>query len=173
MKESKKQKKPNNIDNDTDSLFGEKETEILGDRRMLLIKVKQFKSLFSDNAEIKKFKLPKNPSVQQLNDAITELQAIVDTSSVETFCNTAILSAIQMVEGISIHTNYDISGLSLMLKSNKEFYNLSKILFIKYSVFSKVPPELQMVMLVGITASLCLQKNRKKGEINAYLNGTI
>ena len=35
FKESKKQKKTNN-DNDTDSLFGEKGTEILGDQRMLL-----------------------------------------------------------------------------------------------------------------------------------------
>ena len=168
-----KTKKSNNDDNDTDSLYGDKGTEILGDRRGLLIKVKQFKSLFSDNPEIKKFKLKKNPSVQDLNDAIVELQAIVDCSSVETFCESAILSAIGMVEGISSHTNYDISGLSLMLKSNKEFHNLSKILFIKYSIFAKVPPELQMVMLVGITASMCLQKNRKKGEINAYLNSTI
>ena len=172
-KEAKKVRKPKNEDNDTDSLYGDKGTEILGDRRCLLIKVKQFKSLFSDNPEIKKFKLKKNPSVQDLNDAIVELQAIVDTGSVETFCESAILNAIKMTEGITSHTNYDISGLSDLLKSNKEFHNLSKILFIKYSVFAKVPPELQMVMLVGITASMCVQKNRKKGEINAYLNSTI
>ena len=161
-------------DDDNDSLFGDTSTPMLGrDRIVLLTKVKQFKTLFGDNPEIKKFKLKKNPSVQELNDAIIELQAIVDTGSVESFCEGAILSAIQMTEGMTAHSNYDLTGLSMMLKANKEFHNLCKILYIKYSIFSKVPPEIQMVMIVSITASLCIQKNRKKGDINAYLNSTI
>ena len=175
--EKQRQKQPKaskQHDDDNDSLFGGEATPMLGrDRIVLLTKVKQFKTLFGDNPEIKKFKLKKNPSVQDLNDAIVELQAIVDTGSVESFCEGAILSAIQMTEGMTAHTNYDLTGLSMMLKANKEFHNLCKILYIKYSIFSKVPPEIQMVMIVSITASLCIQKNRKKGDINAYLNSTI
>ena len=78
-----------------------------------------------------------------------------------------------MTEGFSANTHYDLTGLSMMLKANKEFHNLCKILYVKYSIFSKVPPEIQMVMIISITASLCIQKNRKKGDINAYLNSTI
>ena len=165
----------NDKDGDDDnSLFGDVSTPIVGrDRMVLLQKVKQYKTLFSDNQEIKKFKLKKNPSVQELNDAIVELQAIVDTGSVENFCETAILKAIQMTEGFTANSHYDLTGLSMMLKANPEFHNLCKILYIKYSVFSKVPPEIQMVMIVTITASICIQKNRKKDEINAYLNSTI
>ena len=173
-KQAQKQPKNKGGDDDNDSLFGDTSTPMLGrDRIVLLTKVKQFKTLFGDNPEIKKFKLKKNPSVQELNDALIELQAIVDTGSVSQFAESAILQVIQMTEGISAHTNYDLTGLSMMLKANKEFHNLCKILYIKYSIFSKVPPEIQMVMIVSITASLCIQKNRKKGDINAYLNSTI
>ena len=173
-KQAQKQPKNKGGDDDNDSLFGDTSTPMLGrDRIVLLTKVKQFKTLFGDNPEIKKFKLKKNPSVQELNDALIELQAIVDTGSVSQFAESAILQVIQMTEGISAHTNYDLTGLSMMLKANKEFHNLCKILYIKYSIFSKVPPEIQMIMIVSITASLCIQKNRKKGDINAYLNSTI
>ena len=176
-KQAQKQPKPTAIkqDADSDSLFGDTSTPMLGrDRILLLTKVKQFKTLFSDsNPEVKKFKLKKNPSVQDLNDAIIELQAIVDTGSVESFCEGAILSVIQMTEGLTANTKYDLTGLSMLLKQNKEFHSLCKILYIKYSVFSKVPPEIQLCLIVTITASLCIQKNRKKGDINAYLNSTI
>ena len=89
----KQQKQPKAIkDDDNDSLFGDTSTPMLGrDRIVLLTKVKQFKTLFGDNPEIKKFKLKKNPSVQDLNDAIVELQAIVDTGSVASFAEGAIL----------------------------------------------------------------------------------
>ena len=172
----KQQKQPKRIkDDDSDSLFGDVSTPMMGrDRIVLLTKVKQFKTLFSDsNPEVKKFKLKKNPSVQELNDAIVELQAIVDTGSVESFCEGAILSVIQMTEGLTANTKYDLSGLSMLLKQNKEFHSLCKILYIKYSVFSKVPPEIQLCLIVTITASLCIQKNRKKGDLNAYLNSPV
>ena len=142
-KQAQKQPQALKQDDDTDSLFGDTSTPMLGrDRIVLLTKVKQFKTLFGDNPEIKKFKLKKNPSVQELNDALIELQAIVDTGSVSQFAESAILQVIQMTEGISAHTNYDLTGLSMMLKANKEFHNLCKILYIKYSIFSKVPPEI-------------------------------
>lgn len=162
-------------DDDSDSLFGDVSTPMLGrDRILLLTKVKQFKTLFSDsNPEVKKFKLKKNPSIEDLNDALVELQTIVDCGSVESFCEGAILSVIQMTEGFTANTKYDLTGLSMLLKQNKEFHSLCKILYIKYSVFSKVPPEIQLCLIVTITASLCIQKNRKKGDLNAYLNSPI
>ena len=171
----KQAKKSVKQDDDTDSLFGDVSTPMLGrDRILLMTKIKQFKTLFSDsNPEVKKFKLKKNPTVQDLNDAIVELQTIVDCGSVETFCEGAILSVIQMTEGLTANTKYDLSGLSLLLKQNKEFHTLCKILYIKYSVFSKVPPEIQLVLIISITSSICMQKNRKKGELNAYLNSPV
>ena len=176
-KQAQKQPKPKAIkqDDDSDSLFGDTSTPMLGrDRILLLTKVKQFKTLFSDsNPEVKKFKLKKNPSVQDLNDAIVELQTIVDCGSVESFCEGAILSVIQMTEGLTANTKYDLTGLSMLLKQNKEFHSLCKILYIKYSVFSKVPPEIQLCLIVTITASLCIQKNRKKGDLNVYLNSPV
>ena len=176
-KQAQKQPKPKAIkqDDDSDSLFGDTSTPMLGrDRILLLTKVKQFKTLFSDsNPEVKKFKLKKNPSVQDLNDAIVELQTIVDCGSVESFCEGAILSVIQMTEGLTANTKYDLTGLSMLLKQNKEFHSLCKILYIKYSIFSKVPPEIQLCLIVTITASLCIQKNRKKGDLNVYLNSPV
>jgi len=40
-------------------------------------------------------------------------------------------------------------------------------------VFSKVPPEFQLVLLVGTTAMLCQTKNSKKLELNEFLNEKI
>ena len=62
LKETKKSLK----NEDSDSLFDEKGTPILGkDRILLLKKVKQYKSLFP--AELKTFKVKKNPTTKDLS----------------------------------------------------------------------------------------------------------
>jgi hypothetical protein len=79
-----------------------------------------------------------------------------------------------MVEGASSYSNrYDIRGCSDLLKSNKQFHSLCKQLYVKYKVFSKVPVEYQMIMLVSTTAYICNHKNRNKESLETYLNEPI
>jgi hypothetical protein len=66
VKKPKKEKERKSHFEDDNSLFDEKGTEILGkDRRMLLSKIRQYKSLFPE--ELKKFKIKKNCSIEDLN----------------------------------------------------------------------------------------------------------
>jgi hypothetical protein len=85
----------------------------------------------------------------------------------------SILQCIKLIEGVSSYTKYDVQGLADLLKANKQFHQLSKQLFIKYKVFNAVPPELQMVMLVSKTAYIVNSKNKRKGELESYLNQPI
>ena len=50
---------------------------------------------------------------------------------------------------------------------------MSKQLFIKYGVFNAVPIEGQMLMLVATSAYICNSKNRRKGELESYLNQPV
>ena len=101
------------------------------------------------------------------------MDSIVECSSVEEFLLDSILQCIKLIEGVSSYTKYDIQGLADLLKQNKQFHQLSKQLFVKYKVFSAVPPEFQMVMLVSTTAYICNSKNRRRGEMEAYLNTPV
>ena len=62
--------------------------------------------------------------------------------------------------------------LSVLLKQNKDFIKLCKVLSIKYSVFNNIPPELQLILIVTCTTLLCLDKNSKNKQIESYLNQT-
>ena len=155
-----------------DEMYSATGTAILGKEKILLMKkVQQYKSLFPE--ELKTFKVKKNPSPQELNEALEEMSVLVEVGSMDEFMMSSVLSCMKMVEGASSATNYDIRGCADMLKNNKEFHKLCKVLFIKYNVFSKIPPEFQMVLLVSTTAYMCNQKNKNKGAINDYLNSTI
>jgi hypothetical protein len=167
----KKGKPQTNNDFDT-SMFSANGSEILGrDKRILLTKIRQYKSLFPDT--FKTFKIKANANVQELQTYLDEMDSIVECDSVEQFLLDSILQSIKLIEGISSYTKYDIQGLADLLKANKQFHQLSKQLFIKYKVFNAVPPEFQMLMLVSTTAYICNCKNKRKGEIEAYLNQPI
>ena len=179
IKQEKRQNKINkkqgiHNDNDTDSLYGGESggTPILGkDRLRLLHKVKQYKSLFT--AELKTFKIKKNPTVEDLNNAIEEMSVLVEVNSMDGFMMDSVLSCMKLIEGGLSMTDYDIRGCADLLKQNKQFHTLCKTLFIKYGVFSSVPPEYQLMLLVSTTAYMCVNKNKRKGDINNYLNSTI
>ena len=160
-------------DDDTDSIFSDSPTPILGkDRRVLLKKINQYKSLFKN--ELKGYKVKKNPTQQDLENTLQEMEAIVDCNCVDEFLTDSILSCIQLVEGVSARTkNYNVSGLAEMLKANPRFHALCKQLMIKYSVFNQVPPEYQMVMLVATTAYICKTKNQHRDQINSFLDEPI
>jgi hypothetical protein len=147
-------------------------TPILGkDRRILTSKIQQYKNLFPEI--LGKFKLKKNPTIEDLQEALDEMDVMVNCSSVEDFLNDSILQCLKMIEGASSYTRYDVSGMSDLLRQNKQFHQLSKMLYIKYKVFSNIPPEYQMVMLMATTAYVCVEKNKRKASLEEYLNTAI
>ena len=165
--------KVSNIDDDdNNSLFSEKGTVILGrEKRELLSKIQQYKSLFPE--VFKKFKIKQNANCEELQAYLEEMDVLVSTDSVEQFLTDSIMQSLKMIEGVSSYTKYDISGLTDLLKGNKQFNTLMKQLYIKYKVFSQVPIEYQAILLVSTTAYICLMKNKKKKELNEFLNQPI
>ena len=154
-------------------LFSESGSEIVGkERRMLLKKLQQYKELFKD--ELKGFKVKKAASVDELKAYIEECENIVSVSACDQFILDGLLNSLKMIEGVSAHTkNYNISGLSDLLKANPHFHSLAKQLFLKYGLFSSTPPEYQMLFLVATTAYICRSKNAKKDEMMNYLQQPI
>ena len=67
----------------------------------------------------------------------------------------------------------NITGLSDLLKANKEFHSLCKQLYLKYGVFNKIPPEYQLTILISTSAYIIRNKNLNKDSLEAYLNEPI
>jgi len=162
-------KKVNKDDDDNDSIYSNVGTVIKGrDTLLLTSKVKQFKLLFPE--ELKAFKIKKNATTQELTAYLSEMSLIVEIETLEEFITDSILQSLTLIEGVSFFTRYNISGLSAALQSNPQFNKLCKQLYIKYNVFSSIPPEFQMLFLVSTTAFVCKIKNDKKFEMNKFLN---
>jgi hypothetical protein len=146
--------------------------ESLRQKRILLNKVQSYKELFKE--ELKGFKIKKNCSTEELKEYIAEMDCIIETGTVETFMSDSIYSCIKIIEGVSATTKkYDVSGLSMLLQNNKQFNSLLKQLFLKYQVFSNVPPEYQLVLIVSTSAYICRNKNLNKESLNAFFNEPI
>ena len=175
MRAEKKQEKinkKNGVPEDGDDLFSGNATPILGKEKLLLMKkVAQYKSLFPE--ELKSFKIKKNPNALELSQALEEMSVLVEVGSMDGFLMYSVFSCMLLVEGASTMTHHDIRGCADLLKQNKEFHKLCKTLFIKYNVFSSVPPEFQLILLVSTTAFMCSNKNKQKGAINDYLNAPV
>ena len=118
QKESRMLTKPKKSKYEDDSsLFDDQGTELIGrEKRVLLSKIQQYKNLFPE--ELSKFKIKKNCSTSDLQLYLSEMESIVDTSSVEQFLSDSIVQCIKLTEGISTYTRYDITGCADMLKSN-------------------------------------------------------
>ena len=111
-----------------DTMFSQAGSEILGrDKRVLLTKIRQYKSLFPDT--FKTFKIKVNANIQELQTYLTEMDCMVECENVEQFILDSILQCIKLLEGVSSYTKYDIQGLADLLKQNKQFHQLSKQLF--------------------------------------------
>ena len=155
-------------------LFSDSASPIMGRDKIILIKkVKQYKSLFPE--ELKKFKIKKNPGVKDLEDALVEMETLVEVNGIDGFLMDGVIQSIKLIEGASSYTKYDIRGCADLLKSNKQFHSLCKQLFVKYQIFSAVPAEYQLLMLVSTTAFVCVNKNKpsNRDSINAYLNEPV
>ena len=172
-KEAEKQNKKSKQESD-DELFSERGTELYGrDRLQLIAKIQQYKVLFPDNKQLKALKVKRNPSVEELQQYVAECESIVDTDVIESFITDSLLQTLKMAEFASVRTKYNIKGLSDMLKENPQFNSLCKQLYIKYKVFSKVPIEAQMLMLVTTSAYVCLEKNRQLESREKLLGQTV
>jgi len=164
-KQQVKESKINSIF-ETSDLFDETGSEIIGkDRRIIINKLNQYR--------LSKFKVKKGASVEELKAYLQEMSTIVECSSYDNFLSDSILQSIKLIEGGTKSTRFDVSGMADMLKANPQFNNLLKQLYVKYNVFNRIPPELQMVLLVSTTAYICMNKNRNKHQLNEYLNTTM
>ena len=124
--------------------------------------------------ELKNFKVKKNANAAELKAYVDEAESIVDCSSIENFMTDSILQCIRIAESVSSYNQkYDIQGCAELLKSNKQFHSLCKQCYVKYKIFSAVPPEAQLIMLVATTAYITNHKNRNKSSIESFLNREI
>ena len=158
-------------DPDFKDLMDKKGSAILGkDKRELLVKIAQYKQLFPD--ELSNFKVKQNASAEELQQYLDECDVIVGCSAMESFATDSILTGIQIVEGVSSRTqSMNISGTSQMLKANPQFHKLCKQLYLKYGVFSQIPPEMQLVMLISTTAMVARNKNiGMHSDLNSFLD---
>ena len=173
-KEGIKQEKINQqkINNDSE-LYSDNAIEPQGKEKILLLhKIKQYKNLFGE--ELKSFKIKANCSIGELKAYIDDMDIIISTSNVDSFITDSILQSIKLLEIPTSRLKiFNLSGLSDLLKSNKEFHNLTKQLYLKYNVFQKVPPEYQLLILVSTTSYICMNKNKSKDQIEQYLNEPI
>ena len=157
------------VQQEDDELFSSCPSEIMGlDKRQLLKKISEYKSLFPQL--LKSFKIKKNPSIEDLRDVLAEFDAIVSVSSVEGFVTDALLSCITLIETGSTRTKFNISGTAEMLRAQPKFHDLCKQMYLKHHVFSNVPCEYQLIMLVGMTAMVAHQQNQKREKVSNLLN---
>lgn len=168
---------------DYENLYSDKPTKPLGNKRFLLQKIKEYKELFP--TELKDFKINQNASEEELEKYIEEADYIVSSKSIGSFLDTMILSIIEQVEEISYSVDSvklpfvkssvkcNIRGTSELLKKNKEFYTLTKKLYIKHKVFTDIPDEWKLVLIVTTTAIYARQKNINQETTNSFLNEEI
>jgi hypothetical protein len=165
----KKEIRFNNIVESNNDIFSDIPTEIIGrDKRTIINKITQYKNLFPK--ELNKFKVKKNCNLDELKAYLSEVESIVESSSVDSFITDSILQCLKLVEGGSKYTRYDITGLSELLKANPQFHSLLKQLYCKYNCFNKIPPEMSLLLVVTTSAYVCFNKNRNKKQFEQYLN---
>lgn len=145
-------------------------SEILGkERRELLDKIHKYKALFPE--KLKNFRLGKKLTKEYLESVILEFEAIIESDNVDNFITDGFLICLKQIEGTTAnYKKYNISGMSDMLKANPQFHKVMKQLYLKYNVFNSVPPEHQLMMIIFTTSYICMDKNKRKAEIDSYLN---
>ena len=142
------------------------------DKIRLQIKIRKYIELFPD--ETRDFKMKKGATKEQLEEHIKELQILSESGGIDTFMNDMIFECIKGAEQLSSYTeNFNISGLSMLLKTNKKFNKLCKQLQLKYNLFVNVPIEIQLVLIISTTSMLCMNKNKNKASLDKYLDEEI
>ena len=104
-------------------LYSNDPTPIYGkDRLVVMQKIQSYKLLFP--VELKTFKICKDPSIEELENALLEIETIIELGNVDSFVTDSIIQCIKLGEGVSAYTkNFNITGLALLLKQNKQFHS--------------------------------------------------
>ena len=149
------------------------ESQFLGkDRRQLLNRISQYRELFP--TELKTFKVKKGSSVEELQAYILEIQIIIETNTIDSFLMDSVYSSLNLIEPMTIKTkNCNITGLSNLLKSNKQFNSLTKQMLLKYGCYSNVAPEYQILLIIVSSVYITVNKNNNRSSIESYLNEKI
>jgi hypothetical protein len=85
-----------------------------------------------------------------------------------------IFQTLFFVENLSANSvNFNISGLTVKLKSNPNFMSVCKQCFIKYGTYCSSPPEAQLIIILILTAFSCMDQNKRKHSLNNFLNEPI
>ena len=150
----------------------EQYSEIQGVSRLTKLNtIKKYKLLFPD--ELKDFTFKKNASSDELSIIITELQTIVEFSSIDDFLLNSIYDTLLMIEPYTIPTRCNITGISTMLKLNPNFTSILKKLILKYDLSTSTSPEIQLIIIVTTSLYMTIEKNQQKSQIDQYLNQKI
>ena len=165
-----KQKK---IDEEINEDQDEEEEQFQGkNRRELNNTILKYQELFP--SELQKFKIKKNSSAEELKQYILEIQCIIETSCTDSFITDSIYTAMSYIEPITSKTKYNISGLTLILKSNKEFNKLCKQLMLKYGCFSSsISIEYQTLLIIISSVYITITTNSNRKSIEKYLDEKI
>ena len=150
----------------SDDLFSNKnKTPLLGKtKRELTARIRQYKLLFKE--ELKTFRVKKNPSEEELQKYLEEIDSILSTSKLDAFISDCIYYILQILETTSQrYPNYNLKGITEALRNNQQFNELMKILSVKYGVFSNTPPEIQLSIIVISTAYLTIMNNRRERDL--------
>ena len=141
-------------------------------RRQLYNNILKYKELFPD--ELKAFKIKKNSSVDELKNYILEIQCIIETTSIDCFLVDSIYTAMSFIEPLTSKTkNFNLNGLTNLLKSNKQFNSLFKQMMLKYGCYNNVSVEYQTLLIIISSVYITLQKNSNRQNIENYLNEKI
>ena len=141
-------------------------------RRQLYNNILKYKELFP--VELKSFKIKKNSSVDELKNYILEIQCIIETTSIDCFLVDSIYTAMSFIEPITSKTkNFNLTGLTNLLKSNKQFNSLFKQMMLKYGCYNNVSVEYQTLLIIISSVYITVQKNHNRQNIENYLNEKI
>lgn len=78
-----------------------------------------------------------------------------------------------MIEPFTVHSRYNVQGLSDMLKMNQQFTTMCQKLMLKYNCYDATPIEWQMVMIISTSVYLTILKNNAKPAMNEFFNQKI
>ena len=147
-------------------------SQIMGrTKRELYNSIGKYKELFKE--ELKNFKIKKNASAEELQSYISEMQVIIETTSIDSFLMDSLYTGLALIEPITQHTKINIRGLSDILKSNKQFNSLTKQMLLKYGCYSNVGIEYQVLLIIISSVYITVNKNNNRESINNYLNEKI
>ena len=150
----------------SDDIFSRNHTPILGKSyRENLARIRQYKQLFKN--ELKGFKVKPKATAKELENYLVEMEAILETDTVQSYTNDMIYHVLGVVEGVTTNfKNYNLTGLTDLLRGNIQFNQLCKVLCAKYNVIGSTPPEALFVLTLASSVYIVVSQNRITAKLN-------